>query len=314
MTRLTTLFPLWALLGALLAWWLPGLFAPGKPLIVPLLSLVMLGMGLTLDWRQFATVWSRRSVVVLGVSLQFLIMPLAAWAIAIGLRLPPELAVGMVLLGASPGGTASNLICYLARGDVALSITLTSVSTLLAILATPALTLAYAGQQVPVPAAAMLISMLKVVLAPVAIGVAINTWLGRRLTRAKAAFPVISMLAIVIIIAIVVALNRDQIAQTGALLMLAVMLHNGFGLLGGYWLARWLTHDERTARTLAIEVGMQNSGLAVALASQYFSAAAALPGAIFSVWHNLSGSLLAAAWAHRPIPGKNNRSAQSRDQ
>jgi len=310
MTRLTTLFPLWALLGALFAWWLPDIFAPGKPLIVPLLGLVMLGMGLTLDWRQFAAVWSRRSAVALGVGLQFLIMPLAAWAIASAMRLPPELIAGMVLLGASPGGTASNLICYLARGDVALSIALTSISTLLAILATPALTLFYAGAQVPVPALAMLVSMLKVVLAPVAIGMALNTWLGTRLTRIKTLFPAISMFAIVIIIAIVVALNRDQIAHTGPLLMLAVMLHNGAGLLGGYWLARWLTHDERTARTLAIEVGMQNSGLAAALASQYFAAAAALPGALFSVWHNLSGSLLAAIWAGRALPERPNTTDQ----
>ncbi|WP_201065826.1 MULTISPECIES: bile acid:sodium symporter family protein [Thiorhodovibrio] len=300
MTSVTTLFPLWALLGAFFAWWQPQFFTPGKPLIVPLLSLVMLGMGLTLEWRQFAAVWSRRAAVGLGLALQFLIMPFAAWAIATGLQFPPELVAGMVLLGACPGGTASNLICYLARGDVALSITLTTISTLIAIVATPALTLAYAGQQVPVPAAAMLLSMLKVVLAPVAIGVAVNTWLGPHLTRIKSIFPLISMLAIVVIIAIVVALNQAQIAQTGLLLMLAVMLHNSVGLLGGYSLARWLTRDERTARTLAIEVGMQNSGLAVALATQYFSAAAALPGAIFSIWHNLSGSLLAAFWARRP--------------
>ncbi|MBK1650476.1 bile acid:sodium symporter [Rhabdochromatium marinum] len=300
MTSVATLFPLWALLGAGLAWWQPQFFLPGKPLIVPLLSLVMLGMGLTLDWRQFAAVWSQRTAVGLGVTLQFLIMPLAAWVIAIGLQLPPELIAGMVLLGASPGGTASNLICYLARGDVALSITLTTLSTLIAILATPALTLAYAGHQVPVPAAAMLLSMLKVVLAPVAIGVAVNTWLGPRLTHIKTLFPLVSMLAIVIIIAIVVALNQASIAQTGMLLLLAVILHNGVGLLAGYSLARWLIHDERIARTLAIEVGMQNSGLAVALATQYFSAAAALPGALFSIWHNLSGSLLAAVWARRP--------------
>ncbi len=311
MTSITTLFPLWALLGATLSWWQPSWFAQGQPLIVPLLSLVMLGMGLTLDWRQFVAVWSGRSAVVLGVALQYLIMPFAAWVIANGLHLPPELLIGMVLLGASPGGTASNLICYLARGDVALSITLTTLSTLLAIVATPLLTLVYAGHQIPVPALAMLISILKVVLLPVALGVAINSWLGPRLTRIQAIFPLLSMFAIVIIIAIVVALDREQIRHAGAILFLAVVLHNGFGLISGYALGRWLTHDERTARTLAIEVGMQNSGLAVALATQYFSAAAAVPGAMFSIWHNLSGSLLAAFWARRP-PDSQLRVARAR--
>jgi BASS family bile acid:Na+ symporter len=300
---MTSLFPLWALLGCAIAWWLPAVFAAGKPLIIPLLSLVMLGMGLTLHWREFVAVWSRRSAIALGLTLQYLIMPLAALGSALALRLPPELLAGMVLLGASPGGTASNLITYLARGDVALSITLTTLSTLLAILATPFLTLIYAGHQIPVPAAAMLLSIAKIVLLPVAIGVAINAWLGARLARVQALFPLISMLAVVVIITIVMALNRDQLVHIGPILLLAVVLHNGVGLLGGYACGRWLTRDERTARTLAIEVGMQNSGLAVALASQYFSAAAALPGALFSIWHNLSGSLLAAFWARRaPAP------------
>lgn len=294
-----SLFPLWALIGVAFAWWQPTLFAHGKPLIVPLLSLVMLGMGLTLEWRQFAEVWSQRATLALGVALQYLIMPFAAWAIALSLRLPPELVAGMVLLGASPGGTASNLICYLSRGDVALSITLTTLSTLVAIVATPLLTLLYAGQQVPVPAVAMLISIVNIVLLPVIIGVAINTWLGPRIERVKAAFPLISLLAIVAIIAIVMGLNRDQIAHSGAILLLAVVLHNSFGLASGYALGRWLTRDERSARTLAIEVGMQNSGLAVALATQYFCAAAALPGALFSIWHNLSGALLAGIWSRR---------------
>lgn len=292
-------FPLWALLAAALAWWQPALFSQGKPLIVPLLSLVMLGMGLTLEWRQFLSVWSRRSVVLIGLGLQYLVMPLAAWLIALALRLPPELVAGMVLVGASPGGTASNLICYLARGDVALSITLTTLSTLLAIFATPLLTLAYAGEQVPVPAAAMLLSIFKVVLIPVTLGVALNAWLGARLARIQALFPMISMAAIILIIAIVVALNQDQLDTIGLVLVLAVILHNGGGLLSGYAIGRWLTRDECSARTLAIEVGMQNSGLAVALATQYFSAAAALPGALFSIWHNISGSALAAFWSRR---------------
>lgn len=295
--RITTLFPLWALLGAGLAWWLPEPFAAMKPGIVPLLGLVMFGMGVTLSWRDFGDALARPGVVALGVALQFLVMPAAAWGVSVLLGLPPMLLVGMVLVGASPGGTASNLICYLARGDLALSITLTTASTLLAVIATPLLTLVYAGERVPVPVLGMLWSVAKVVLLPVAAGVLVNAWLGERLDALKRFFPALSMAAIVLIIAIIVALQRDNLASLGALLVMAVALHNAIGLAAGYGAARLLGLGERTARTLAIEVGMQNSGLAVALAVKHFAAAAALPGALFSVWHNLTGSLLASLWS-----------------
>jgi BASS family bile acid:Na+ symporter len=300
MHRITALFPLWALLFSLLAILRPDWFAGGKPLILPLLGLVMFGMGMTLTWRSFAEVVRHPRRIGLGVALQYLVMPFAAWVIALGLGLPTELLAGLVLVGASPGGTASNVVCFLARGDLALSITLTTVSTLLAIVATPLLTWLYVGQQVPVPVASMLMSIFKIVLLPVALGVAVNSLLADRLARAKHLFPLLSVAAIVIIIAIVVALNQTNLAESGALVVLAVVLHNGCGLASGYALGLWLTHDERTARTLAIEVGMQNSGLAVALAVKYLSAAAALPGALFSIWHNLSGSMLAAFWSRRP--------------
>jgi len=301
MSLFTTLFPLWALLAALLALWQPVPFVAAKPLIVPLLGIVMFGMGMTLTWQSFAAVLRQPGRLGLGLALQYLVMPLAAWAVAVGLGLPPALMAGLVLVGASPGGTASNVVCYLARGDLALSITLTTVSTLLAIVATPFLTWLYVGERVPVPVASMLLSIFKIVLLPVTLGVLTNSLLGRRLAPLQPLFPVISVLAIVAIIAIVVGLNQYNLATMGPLLALAVVLHNGIGLATGYGAGRLLTRDERTARTLAIEVGMQNSGLAVALAVKYFSAAAALPGALFSVWHNLSGSLLAAWWSRRPL-------------
>jgi BASS family bile acid:Na+ symporter len=279
--------------------WRPEWFTDAKPLIVPLLGVVMFGMGMTLTWRSFVEVLRRPGLIGLGVALQYLVMPLAAWALGLALRLPLEVMVGLILVGASPGGTASNVICFLARGDLALSITLTTVSTLLAIVATPLLTWLYIGQQVPVPVASMLLSIAKVVLLPVVLGVAINSIAGRRLEPVKPVFPLLSVIAIVFIIAIVVALNRDNLAQTGVLVGIAVLLHNGVGLTAGYWIGLLATRDARWARTLAIEVGMQNSGLAVALAVSYFSAAAALPGALFSVWHNLSGSVLAAYWSRR---------------
>jgi BASS family bile acid:Na+ symporter len=299
MTRITRLFPLWAVAGSLLALAVPDLLVPLKPAIVPLLGLVMFGMGITLTGQNFLTVLRRPFPVLLGVSLQFLVMPLAAWLIAVLLGLPPQLGAGLILLGCCPGGTASNVICYLARGDVALSITLTAVSTLLAVLATPLLTLLYAGQTVPVPVLDMLLSIFRIIFLPVTLGVAVNHFLHDRLAAVRGVFPVISVLAIVVIIAIIVALNHDQLQHIAGAVAVAVMVHNLFGLLAGYWLPRWLGREPRECRTLAIEVGMQNSGLAVALAVKYFSAAAALPGALFSIWHNLSGSFLAGYWYRR---------------
>ena len=300
MQRITTLFPLWAVLFSLLAFWQPALFTPAKPAIVPLLGVVMFGMGMTLTWQDFALVLRRPGRVGLGLALQYLVMPLAAWGIGLVLGLPPALLAGLVLVGASPGGTASNVVCFLARGDVALSITLTTASTLLAVVMTPVLTWLYVGERVPVSVWDMLLSIAKIVLLPVALGVLVNTLVGRRIEPVKHLFPLLSVAAIVIIIAIIVALNHDNLATTGAVVVAAVVLHNATGLAAGYGLGRLLTGDERAARTLAIEVGMQNSGLAVALAVKYFSAAAALPGALFSVWHNLSGALLAAVWSRRP--------------
>ncbi len=259
----------------------------------------MFGMGITLTPASFADVVRRPAVVALGVALQFVLMPLLAWSIGTAMALPPALLVGLVLVGSCPGGTASNVICYLARGDVALSIALTAISTLLAVVATPALTWLYVGARVPVPVTDMLISMLMIVIVPVAAGLVANHCWGRRLAALKNVFPLLSVFAIALIIAIVVALKRDQLTVLGPPVVWAVMLHNLSGLGLGYFLARSFGLDRRLSRTLAIEVGMQNSGLAVALANQFFSAAAALPGALFSVWHNLSGSVLAAIWSRR---------------
>jgi BASS family bile acid:Na+ symporter len=297
--NLTVLFPLWAVAGAATAMLVPHWFVPLKPAIAPLLGLVMFGMGVSLTGRHFLAVIRRPQVVLTGVALQYLLMPFAGWALALLLGLPPQLLVGLVLVGCSPGGTASNVICFLANGDVALSITLTVVSTLLALLATPLLTLLYAGQRVPVPVLAMLLSIVQIIILPVVLGVLLHHLLPRLVTALSGLFQAISVFAIVIIIAIVVALNQNQLARLNAALVAAVLLHNGAGLLGGYWLPRLMGRSEPECRTLAIETGMQNSGLAVALAVKYFSAAAALPGALFSIWHNLSGSLLAAWWSRR---------------
>ncbi len=297
--RITSRFPLWALLLSGLALWRPEWFAPLKPAIIPLLGVVMFGMGMTLTPANFMEVWRRPGVMGLGLALQYSLMPLLAWLVGSLYGLEPALLAGMVLVGASPGGTASNVVCYLARGDLALSISLTTLSTLTAVLATPLLTWLYIGASVPVPVGAMLLSILKVVLLPVLGGVLVNLWIGHRLGPAKRLFPLLSVAAIVLIIAIVVALNQARMLELALGLMFCVVLHNGLGLAGGYWVGRLFGYDRRISRTLAIEVGMQNSGLAVALAGKYLSAAAALPGALFSIWHNLSGSALAAWWSRR---------------
>lgn len=195
------------------------------------------------------------------------------------------------------GGTASNVICYLGRGDVALSITLTAVSTVLAVFLTPVLTSVFVGQSVLVPAASMLWTIFKIVLSPIIAGILINRVAGAHLHSLRNAFPVVSIAAIVVIIAIIVALNRDNIAGIRVAVATAVTLHNLTGLAVGCGISRAIGHDQRTARPIAIEVGMQNSGLAVALAVKYISAAAALPATVFSIWHNLSGALLAAVWS-----------------
>ncbi len=295
----TTLFPVWALAASAAAWLWPAPFVALKPAIVPLLGVVMFGMGATLTTASFAEALRRPGTVALGVALQYLVMPAAGWAAATLAGLPPALAAGLILVGSCPGGTASNVICYLARGDVALSITLTAVSTLLAAWATPLLTWLWAGARVEVPVAAMMRDTAAIVLVPVALGVLANTLWHRRLARVRRAMPLVSVAAIALIIAIIVALTRERLAAVGPALAAAVALHNALGLALGYAAARILGLERRLARTLAIEVGMQNSGLGVALAAKHFGALAALPGALFSVWHNLTGSALAAWWSRR---------------
>lgn len=299
--KFTSLFPLWAVLLSAVAYIYPEYFAPHQGLIVPFLSLIMLGMGVTLSVDSFLAVLKRPSVVLLGTLMQYTIMPLAAWIVCLVLKLPADLSAGVILLGCCPGGTASNVISYLAKADVALSIVLTSVSTLLAFLATPFLTWVFIGQTVDVDITGMLVSVVNVVIVPVAFGLAINYFFEKRINAVREVFPAISAAAIVIIIAVIIGTNSANLEQSGPLVLLAVILHNGLGLAGGYWVSKALKLSEIEARTIAIEVGMQNSGLSVALAIKHFTAVAALPGAIFSIWHNLSGAFLAGHWSKQSI-------------
>lgn len=299
MFRLTRLLPLWAILLCLLAWWQTDWFVSLKPGILPLLALIMFAMGLTLTLKDFRRVLTMPALILLGVSLQFLLMPLLAWLISRGVALETLLATGLILVGASPGGTASNVMTYLAGGNVALSITLTALSTLLAVVFTPWLSWIYIDAAIEVPVWSMLQTILLLVVAPVLSGMLLNQFLPRMIKPVQEVCPLVATLAIVLIIAIVFALNKDSMAALSLALLTAVVLHNALGLTLGYLAGRCFGYSESICRTLAIEVGMQNSGLAVALALKNFAAMAALPGALFSIWHNISGSILAAWWQWR---------------
>jgi BASS family bile acid:Na+ symporter len=301
MDHLTRLFPLLAIAAGVVAYLAPGAFAPYAWAIVPLLIVIMFAMGLTLTLDDFRRVARQPSAVGLGVLLQYTIMPTAAVLVGFALSLSPELLAGLVLLGGCPGGTASNVICYLARANVALSVTLTLTSTLVAVVATPAVTWLLLDTYVPVDVAGMFGSMVEIVLVPVMLGVAVNHWVGDRLARIKRLLPGVAIAAILLAIAIIVALNRPQLAEAALTVAAAVVLHNLIGFAGGYFVPRWLGFDRLTCRTLSIEVGMQNSGLSVALALAHFAPLAALPGAIFSIWHNIGGAALAGVWASRPV-------------
>ncbi|NUU68477.1 ketopantoate/pantoate/pantothenate transporter PanS [Enterobacteriaceae bacterium BIT-l23] len=304
LATITRLFPLWALLLSLLAYATPATFTPIGPWVSTLLMLIMFGMGVHLKLDDFKRVLSRPAPVAAGIFLHYLLMPLAAWLLAMLFRMPPDLAAGMVLVGSVASGTASNVMIYLAKGDVALSVTISAISTLVGVFATPLLTRLYVDADIQVDVMGMLLSILQIVVIPIALGLVVHHLFPGLVKRLEPVLPAFSMLCILAIISAVVAGSAGNIATVGPVVILAVILHNAIGLLGGYWGGRLFGFDESTCRTLAIEVGMQNSGLAAALGKIYFSPLAALPGALFSVWHNLSGSLLAGYWSGKPTGKK----------
>lgn len=290
------LFPLWAVLISVLAFAQPEQFSQFESAIVPLLALVMFMMGLTLCEDDFRRIINNPRPVLVGVAAQFLIMPVLALTLSAMLQLSPQLTAGMVLVGSCAGGTASNVISYLARGDLALSIGMTVSSTLIGVIATPLLCSFYLSRTVEVDTLGLLISIVQMVLAPVLLGALVNHYLSSTVKRLEPLLPSLAIVIILIIIATVVALNAERLLDVGLLTLLAVVLHNSLGLMAGFYMARLFGFNYRQSHTIAIEVGMQNSGLGVALALQFFSPTAALPGALFSVWHNVSGSMLASHW------------------
>jgi len=287
------------LLIAVLAFLFPKAFSWIAPHISILLGIVMFGMGMTLTAADFKEVLRQPKQVAVGVVAQFTIMPLLGYLLAVGLNLPPEIAAGVILVGCCPGGTASNVMTYLAKGNTALSVTMTSVTTLLAPIVTPALVLLLASRWLPVSAWDMFMSVVQIILLPIALGLVFRMLFRKAVERSIRVMPYVSVVCIMAIVAAVVAVNQKNIAQSGLLIILAVVLHNVLGYLIGYGAARLFGLNYADKKAVSIEVGMQNSGLGAALAAAHFTPLAAVPSAIFSVWHNISGSLLASWWSRR---------------
>lgn len=310
--RLNRLFPLWVTLFAMLAIVAPPLFTRYASWVEMLLVVIMFAMGLTLSKDDFVAVFKAPLPVFIGVTLQFLLMPLAALGVSRVMGLSSELLTGMVLVGATAGGAASCVMSWLAGGRVALSVSITLISTLTSVVLTPLIAWLLIGQWVEMPVGVMLIGIAQLVFMPVAIGTVVHHFLQRYIPFVEPALATLAMAAIVLIIAIVVAINTGRLASLGPLLAVAVIVHNTIGLASGYGISRLCGLDQRSARAVALEVGMQNSGLAVGLANQFINAGTALPGALFSVWHNVSGALLAGYWKWRPVADASRRKVGER--
>jgi bile acid:Na+ symporter, BASS family len=295
-------FALWVILFALAGFFFPETFRQLAPWIVTLLAIIMFGMGLTISLDDFREVVKRPMEVGIGVVSQFLIMPLLAVLLTRIIPMSPEVAAGVILVGCCPGGTSSNVMTYLSKGDVALSVACTSVTTLAAPIVTPFLVWMFASQYLPVDAVAMFVSIVKVVLVPLALGFALQKLAPGVVRSALPVLPLVSVVGIVLIVAAVVGASKGAIAQSGLLIFAVVVLHNGLGYLIGFFAAKAFGLSLARRKAIAIEVGMQNSGLGAALANAYFSPVAAVPSAIFSVWHNISGALLANWFSSRTEP------------
>ena len=295
---LTNAFPFWILVASGLALIRPGLFTWFSGPLIPIgLAVIMLSMGMTIGFEDLRRIGRERRSVVPGVVLQYTLMPALGWSLAEVFDLPPPLAVGLILVSCCPGGTASNVITFLARADVALSVTMTVASTVLAVLMTPSLTAALAGRRVDVPTGDLLLDTVQVVIVPVVAG-AILTWrfpvASRRILPVA---PLIAVVAITLIVGSIIGGGRQQVLDAGLRLVLAVVCLHAGGFFLGYVAGRLVLRREIASRTVSIEVGMQNSGLGVVLAQQNFAnPLVALPCAISSVFHSLIGSFVAAVW------------------
>lgn len=303
-SRINNAFALWLALGLAWAWIQPAHFTWFARHIPLGLGLIMLGMGLTLRFDDFRGALATPGLAALGVVAQFVIMPLAGWTVARLMGLPTPFAVGLILVSCCPGGTASNVITHLAGGNLPLSVLMTMCSTFAAVGLTPVLTGLLAGAYVPVPVVDMLIDMATVVLLPVLVGVGLNHFFGRIVSRIAPITPLVSIFFIILIVGAIVGAKKAAISEAAATLLIAIFLVHTFGFLLGYTLTRIFRQTLRDARTVSIEVGMQNSGLGAKLATTHFSdPLTAVPAAISAVFHCLIGSAVAAWWRRHLKPG-----------
>lgn len=271
-----------------------------KKLIIPLLQIIMLGMGTTMSIKDFEGVVKTPKAVMIGVICHFIIMPLLGFTLANTFNFPPEIAAGVILIGCSPSGLASNVMCFIAKANVPLSITVTSISTLLAPFMTPLLMKLLAGQFVEIAFTKMMIEIMEIIIAPVAVGLLLNRIFHKSAVVLNKVMPLISMGGIVLIVGIITAAGRESMLTVGWTLALCVLIHNLCGFMLGYWTARIMNLDEQSSRTVAIEVGLQNGGLASGIALQMGKVATVgLAPALFGPIMNTTGSLLATYWSQR---------------
>jgi BASS family bile acid:Na+ symporter len=297
--KFTSLMPLWVVSLGLLGYIYPPPLVWFRPYLEWMFFGTMLGIGCAMNFSDFRPLRERPQLVLLGILVQFIVMPGCGFLIAKALRLPPELFLGMILVGVVPGAMASNVIAYLAKTDVAYSIAVTSTATLLSPLLTPALTYLYASTVIQIDFLSMLLSILRIVILPLLIGFGLKHWFRPKIEKMHDLFPALSTLCIAVICGMVVALNQSRMASVTALLFLAIVLHNLLGYAGGYLGGMLLRFDLRRRRTLSIEVGMQNAGLGAVLAVTHFSAETALVPALFATWCVITASMLARFWGRQ---------------
>jgi len=281
---------------AVFAFLSPESFYWVEPFVKQIIGGIMFCMGATLKFVDFKKIITKPKLIFVGILLQYTCMPLLAYSISKVLQLPTEQMIGMVILGSCPGGTSSNLITFLSKGNVALSVSLTLCSTFLAPLLTPVILYLLLAQEVPLDVMELMKSVFWIVFFPIMDALVIRHYFEKQFQKISFVFPSIAILLISLVVAFIIGIDKELLISVPVLLFLAVVLHNGFGYVLGYIVSKALRFSEKNARTIAIEVGMQNSGLGLAIANQFFNAAVALPSALFSIWHNLSGVYVAKKW------------------
>jgi len=301
LTFYTRYFALWVVAFGVVAWFMPGPFVLIKPGMNWFFALTMFGIGVALDLEDFKRIARNPGIVAVGTAAQFLIMPFGAFVIAKIMRLPDEIAVGLILTGAAPGAMASNVMSYIAKADTAYSVSLTTVSTLLCPLLTPGLTLMLAGTRMDVSFFAMFLSVVQTVVLPLALGFLIKVKFAERIKPILPVFPAISATFIIFICSMVIALNRDYLASVTGIVLITCLILNVYGMNMGYGVGVLFRMEQRRRRTLSIEIGMQNAGLGVVLALAHIGDRAAVPAALFVFICIITASIMSALWQRQPV-------------